>query len=68
MNDDLKKTRRPATDRQKRYMSKHTILCVTLDNNTDAEIITWLDRQGHRMKSEAVRAALKSQINMNKEA
>lgn len=65
MNDDLKKTRRPATDRQKRYMSRHTILCVTLDNYDDGDIINWLSTQGHRKKSEAVRAALKSQIKVN---
>ena len=65
MNEALKKNRKPTTDRQKKYMAKHTILCVTLDNDTDAEIIAWLDGQGHRMKSEAVRTALKSQIKVN---
>lgn len=63
MNESLKKTnRRSSVDSQKKYMERHTILCVTLDNSADAEIIGWLNGQEPKQKSNAVRSALKKHI------
>ena len=61
MNDALKK--KHSNDSQKRYMERHTILCVTLDNEQDADIIRWLKAHGKNRKSGAVRAALRTFIH-----
>lgn len=57
MNEALKK--KPKY--QKRYMEKHKMLCVLLDKNKDADIISWLGRQ--EVASEAVRRVLRQSIH-----
>lgn len=60
MNNELKKS---SFDRKKsmmKYMERHQTLCVTLDNDDDADIIIWLGKQKNR--SQAVRKALKEFI------
>lgn len=54
MNEALKK--RPKY--QKRYMQKHKMLCVLLDNEKDKDIINWLKTQENASKS--VREVLRS--------
>lgn len=56
MNEALKK--RPKY--QKRYMQKHKMLCVLLDNEKDKDIINWLKTQENA--SQSVREALRSWI------
>lgn len=46
---------------QKRYMEKHKMLCVLLDKQKDADIISWLGRQ--EVASESVRNVLRFYIN-----
>ena len=53
MNKQLKKDKKDAKARQRRYMAKMQTLCVTLSKSRDADIIAWLERQENR--SEAVR-------------
>lgn len=60
MNEALKK--RPKY--QKRYMQKHKMLCVLLDNEKDKDIINWLKTQENASKS--VREALRSWITAKK--
>lgn len=60
MNEALKK--RPKY--QKRYMQKHKMLCVLLDNEKDKDIINWLKMQENASKS--VREALRSWITAKK--
>lgn len=60
MNEALKK--RPKY--QKRYMQKHKMLCVLLDNEKDKDIINWLKMQENASKS--VREALRSWIKAKK--
>lgn len=60
MNEALKK--RPKY--QKRYMQKHKMLCVLLDNEKDKDIIDWLKTQENASKS--VREALRSWITAKK--
>lgn len=60
MNEALKK--RPKY--QKRYMQKHKMLCVLLDNEKDKDIINWLKMQVNASKS--VREALRSWIKAKK--
>lgn len=56
MNDALKKNEKY----QKRYMKRHKMLCVLLDNEKDKDIINWLKMQENA--SESVRRALRSSI------
>lgn len=58
MNEALKKT--PKIDYSARYMERHQTLCVTLDKESDADIINWLQAQQNR--SVAVRKALREVI------
>lgn len=58
MNEALKKT--PKIDYSARYMERHQTLCVTLDKESDADIINWLQAQQNR--SVAVRRALREVI------
>ena len=58
MNEALKKT--PKIDYSARYMERHQTLCVTLDKESDADIIRWLSSQQNR--SVAVRKALREVI------
>lgn len=58
MNEALKKT--PKIDYSARYMERHQTLCVTLDKESDADIIRWLGAQQNR--SVAVRQALREVI------
>lgn len=60
MNEALKK--RPKY--QKRYMQKHKMLCVLLDNEKDKDIINWLKTQENASKS--VREVLRSWITAKK--
>ena len=60
MNEALRK--RPKY--QKRYMQKHKMLCVLLDNEKDKDIINWLKTQENASKS--VREALRSWITAKK--
>ena len=60
MNEALKK--RPKY--QKRYMQKHKMLCVLLDNEKDKDISNWLKMQENASKS--VREALRSWIRAKK--
>lgn len=60
MNEALKK--RPKY--QKRYMQKHKMLCVLLDNEKDKDIINWLKTQENA--SQSVREALRSWIRAKK--
>lgn len=60
MNEALKK--RPKY--QKRYMQKHKMLCVLLDNERDKDIINWIKTQENASKS--VREALRSWIKAKK--
>lgn len=62
MNDKLKNTRSPMNKYQKKYMEKKKILCVMLDNKNDADIIAWLNSQGEKQKSAAVRKTLRRGI------
>lgn len=57
MNHDLQKKKGNRKQYLKKYMERHTTLCVTLDKQDDKDIITWLCEQENR--SQAVRAALK---------
>lgn len=65
MNISLQKTGRRKSDinSQKKYMERHTILCVTLDNKADADIIGWLNSQEYKQKSNAVRSVLRNHID-----
>lgn len=56
MNESLKKDDKY----QKRYMKRHKMLTVLLDNEKDKDIIGWLGRQENA--SESVRRALRSSI------
>lgn len=58
MNDALKKNEKY----QKRYMKRHKMLCVLLDNEKDKEIIEWLKAQENA--SESVRRVLRSWIGV----
>ena len=44
----------------KKYMTRHTTMCVTLANDADADIIEWLAKQDN--KSDAVRTVLRDAI------
>lgn len=44
---------------QKKYMIRHRMLCVLLDEKNDKDIISWLGAQENR--SEAVRRALRKE-------
>ena len=57
MNNDLKKEKKIKGSYQKKYMERHVTLCVTLDKDLDADIISWLSKQKNR--SESVRKLLK---------
>lgn len=63
MNEALKKPKKPEKY-QKRYMQKHKMLCVLLDNEKDKDIINWLKTQENASKS--VREALRSWIKAKK--
>ena len=56
MNETLKKPE----SYKKRYMQKHKMLTLLLDNEKDKDIISWLGKQENR--SEAVRMAIRSCI------
>ena len=56
MNEALKKPEKY----QKRYMKRHKMFCVLLDNENDKDIISWLKTQENA--SESVRRALRSNI------
>lgn len=56
MNESLKKPEKYS----KRYMQKHKMLTVLLDNEKDKDILDWLARQDNR--SEAIRSVLKQFI------
>lgn len=56
MNNALKKNEKY----QKRYMKRHKMLCVLLDNEKDKDIINWLKTQENA--SESVRRALRTHI------
>lgn len=58
MNDALKKNEKY----QKRYMKRHKMLCVLLDNEKDKEIIEWLKAQENA--SESVRKVLRAWIGV----
>lgn len=53
MNEALKKPQKY----RKRYMQKHKMLTLLLDNEKDEDIISWLGKQENR--SEAVRTAIR---------
>lgn len=57
MNPDLQKKKGDRRVYLKKYMMRHRTLCVTLDNDSDSDIISWLDAQENR--SQAVREALR---------
>ena len=44
---------------QRKYMNRHRMLCVLLDEKDDADIIFWLGKQENR--SEAVREVLRKE-------
>lgn len=56
MNEALKKPEKY----QKRYMKRHKMLCVLLDNEKDKDIISWLKTQENA--SESVRRILRTWI------
>ena len=60
MNEALKKNEKY----QKRYMKRHKMLCVLLDNEKDKDIINWLKTQENA--SESVRRALRAWITDKK--
>lgn len=57
MNEALKKDEKY----RKKYMRSHKILTVLLDNDKDTDILRWL--KGKENRSEAVRAAIRKEIN-----
>lgn len=61
MNADLTKIKGDRKKYLKKYMERHTTLCVTLDNSSDKDIIDWLSAQQNR--SQAVRGALREVAN-----
>lgn len=60
MNEALKKNEKY----QKRYMKRHKMLCVLLDNEKDKDIVDWLKTQENA--SESVRRALRAWITDKK--
>lgn len=60
MNEALKKNEKY----QKRYMKRHKMLCVLLDNEKDKDIISWLGKQENA--SESVRRILRAWITDKK--
>lgn len=56
MNEALKKNEKY----QKRYMKRHTMLCVCLDNEKDKDIVDWKKTQEN--VSESVKRAIRSSI------
>jgi hypothetical protein len=60
MNEALKKNEKY----QKRYMKRHKMLCVLLDNENDKDIISWLRTQENA--SESVRKVLRAWITDKK--
>jgi len=44
----------------KKYMSRHQTMCVTLNEENDRDIITWLEKQENR--SDSIRKAIKTYI------
>ena len=56
MNEALKKPEKY----RKKYMNKHKMLTLILNNDRDKDIIEWLDKQEN--KSAAVRAAIRTEI------
>lgn len=49
---------------QKKYMNRHRMLSVVLDEEKDKDIISWLGKQENR--SEAVRGAIRGEIIVSK--
>lgn len=62
MNNKLKKNE----SYKKRYMRKHKMLTALLDNEKDADIIEWLNKQENR--SEAIRQAIRDRITYTEQA
>ena len=60
MNESLKKNEKY----QKRYMKRHKMLCVLLDNENDKDIISWLKTQENA--SQSVREILRAWITDKK--
>lgn len=57
----------PITPAQKRWMSANTTkITIRLTNNTDKDILSWLDKQAS--KQGAIRAVLKAHIAAEKAA
>ena len=50
---------------QKKYMNRHRMLSVLLDEKNDKDIISWLGKQENR--SEAVRRAIRDTIAKEKQ-
>ena len=61
MNNKLKKdTKTKQADYQRKYMTRHTTVCVHFDNDDDKDIIRWLGKQKNR--SEAIRRVIREAI------
>lgn len=61
MNNKLKKdSKTKQADYQKKYMARHTLVCVNFDNDDDKDIIRWLGKQKNR--SEAIRRVIREAI------
>lgn len=60
MNTDLQKKRGDRRRYLKKYMERHKTLCVTLDNESDKDILEWLSAQENR--SQSVRMALRGAL------
>ena len=65
MNPLLEKDFKPKYRNQAKYMERHQTLCVTLNKNTDADIIDWLNCQDNRSK--AVRKVLRKVARFRKD-
>ena len=59
MNEALKVDRTIKKNYAKKYMERHRTLCVTLDNESDSDIIRWLETQENR--SQTVREILRKE-------
>ena len=69
MNTDLKKEKVIKNKYAKKYMERHKTLCVTLDNETDKDIIKWLAKQKNRSVTvrQILRTAARLEEGYNRE-
>ena len=56
----MKRNKAKQATYQKKYMNRHKMLSVLLDEESDRDIISWLEKQENR--SEAVRKAIRREM------